>query len=205
MTESNPKAVSWDQRYSSDIYAYGKEANAFFSAQLEHMNPGFLLLPGEGEGRNAVYAAGLGWKVKAFDQSRVGQGKALTLASEFQVEISYSVSSLTDFHFSRDFYDLVGLFFFHADPESRRYLHQEVIQTLKPGGTLILEAFHKEQIRNNTGGPRSPEMLFDETTLAADFISLETQMLEKKKIILDEGPFHQGAAEIIRYIGIKSK
>jgi SAM-dependent methyltransferase len=203
MTEANPKAVSWDQRYSSDIYAYGKEANAFFSTQLEHIEPGVILLPGEGEGRNAVYAAGLGWKVNAFDQSGVGQSKALALASEFKVEISYRVCSMADFHFSRSFYDVVGLFFFHTDPESRRYLHQEVIRTLKPGGKLILEAFHKEQIRNNTGGPRSPEMLFDEGMLASDFISLETQMLEKKKIILDEGPFHQGAAEIIRYIGIK--
>lgn len=205
MAGSNSRAVSWDQRYSSDIYAYGKEANAFFSAQLEHMKPGFLLLPGEGEGRNAVYAAWMGWRVTAFDQSRVGQGKALALASEFKVEISYRVSSLADFHFSRAFYDAVGLFFFHTDPESRKYLHQEVIRTLKPGGKLILEAFHKEQIRNNTGGPRSPEMLFDERMLAADFISLETQLLEKKNIILDEGPFHQGAAEIIRYTGIKSK
>lgn len=204
MTESNPGAVSWDQRYSSDTYVYGKEANAFFSAQLEHMKPGFLLLPGEGEGRNAVYAAGMGWKVTAFDQSRVGQSKALALASEFKVEISYRVSSLADFHFSEDFYDVVGLFFFHTDPKSRKYLHQEVIRTLKPGGKLILEAFHKEQIGNNTGGPRSPGMLFDEMTLAADFISLETHMLEKKTVILDEGPFHQGGAEIIRYIGIKS-
>ena len=91
------------------------------------------------------------------------------------------------------------------EPNGRKYLHQKAIQTLKPGGTLLLEAFHKDQIKNDTGGPKSPALLFDEDTLTADFLSLETHLLEKHKIILDEGPFHQGAAEIIRFTGIKSK
>lgn len=198
-------ALSWDQRYGSETYAYGKKANAFFSAQLEHMNPGRLLLPGEGEGRNAVHAAGLGWAVEAFDQSRVGQSKALALASEFDVEFSYKVCRMEDFDFLQNHYDLVALLFFHVDPDGRKYLHQKAIQSLKPGGTLLLEAFHKDQIKNDTGGPKSPALLFDEDTLAADFLSLETHLLEKHKITLDEGPFHQGAAEIIRYTGIKTK
>lgn len=205
MADKNPKALSWDQRYSSETYAYGKEANAFFSAQLEQMNPGRLLLPGEGEGRNAVYAARQGWKVEAFDQSRVGQSKALALASEFDVEFTYRICRMEDYDFLQNHYDLVVLLFFHADPDSRKYLHQKAIHSLKPGGTVLLEAFHKEQIKNDTGGPKSPALLFDEDTLAADFNSLETRLLEKREIILDEGPFHQGAAEIIRYAGVKSK
>jgi len=174
MTDKNPLALSWDQRYSSETYAYGKNANAFFAAQLEHMNPGRLLLPDEGEGRNAVYAAGLGWAVEAFD-------------------------------FLQNHYDLVALLFFHTDAVNRKYLHQKAIQILKPGGTLLLEAFHKDQLSKNTGGPKSPALLFDEDTLAADFLSLETHLLEKRKILLDEGSFHQGEAEIIRYTGIKPK
>ena len=205
MTDKNPLALSWDQRYSSETYAYGKTANAFFSAQLEQMNPGRILLPGEGEGRNAVHAAGLGWKVEAFDQSRVGQSKALALASEFDVDFTYKVCRIEDFDFVENHYDLVALLFFHADAVSRKYLHQKAIQTLKPGGKLIVEAFHKDQIKNDTGGPKSPALLFDEDTLAADFLSMETHLLEKHKILLDEGSFHQGEAEIIRYTGIKPK
>jgi SAM-dependent methyltransferase len=203
MSESNPRALSWDQRYSSETYVYGKEANAFFSAQLEAMNPGRLLLPGEGEGRNAVHAAGLGWEVEAFDQSRMGLSKALALASEYNVRFSYRVCRMEDFDFSQDRYDLVALLFFHAHADKRSELHRKAVRSLKPGGKLILEAFHKEQINNDTGGPRSALMLYDEEALAADFNRLETTMLEKGRIILNEGPFHQGAAEIIRYTGIK--
>lgn len=205
MAETNPMTLFWDQRYSSDTYAYGKKANAFFSRQLERLKPGRLLLPGEGEGRNAVYASAMGWEVEAFDQSLAGRGKALALASEFNVEFTYRVCRMEDFDFLPGHYDLVALLFFHAEPAARKYLHQKAVQSLKPGGKLILEAFHKEQIQNDTGGPGSLDMLFDEVMLTSDFRSLETSMLEKRKITLDEGPFHQGAAELVRYTGMKTK
>ena len=198
-------SVFWDERYSSDTYVYGKQANAFFAAQLADLKPGRLLLPGEGEGRNAVHASRLGWKVDAFDQSRAGRDKAMALASGFDVDINYALCPLEDFDFPEDEYDLVALLFFHVPEASRRYLHRKVIESLKPGGRLVLEAFHKEQINYNTGGPKSLDMLFDENILEADFTLLETVMLDKQEIILDEGPFHQGPAKIIRYNGIKPK
>jgi len=72
----------WNARYAAAEYAYGTEPNAFFKAQLDQLTPGRLLLPAEGEGRNAVYAAKKGWEVVAFDQSDAGQKKALKLAKE---------------------------------------------------------------------------------------------------------------------------
>jgi len=91
MIDAKKKSQLWDQRYSSEEYAYGKKANAFFSSQLANMSPGHILLPAEGEGRNAVHAATQGWAVEAFDQSFAGQKKALSLASGFGVEIRYQV------------------------------------------------------------------------------------------------------------------
>jgi len=201
----DPKQMSfmWDKRYGTEDYAYGREPNAFFSGQVEKMDPGLMLLPGEGEGRNAVYAALKGWSVDSFDQSSVGQSKALALASERDVEINYQVDQLNNFQFIPNHYDAVGLLFFHADPTSRIYLHRKVCVSLKPGGSLILEAFHKEQVKNNTGGPGDPDMLFDAKTLNSDFAALEIRFLEKLEVVLDEGPFHQGAASVIRFLAIK--
>ncbi|HRP00579.1 MAG TPA: hypothetical protein PLN54_14190, partial [Flavobacteriales bacterium] len=59
----------WDERYGAEEYAYGTAPNAWFAEQLKGLMPGSLLLPAEGEGRNAVPAARLGWKVTAFDLS----------------------------------------------------------------------------------------------------------------------------------------
>ena len=59
-------------------YAYGITPNVFFKETIENYDlKGEILLPAEGEGRNAVYAAKNGLKVTAFDISREGKNKAL--------------------------------------------------------------------------------------------------------------------------------
>ena len=79
----------WDQRYSEPGFAYGREPNGFFRMLIDEMLPGKLLLPGEGEGRNAVYAAGKGWDVTAFYQSSVARDKALEWADSLGLKIDY--------------------------------------------------------------------------------------------------------------------
>ena len=193
----------WDDRYSVSQFVYGKEPNSFFSIELSKNKPGRILLPGEGEGRNSVHAALSGWQVDAFDQSRVGREKALAFASQMGVQINYQACSLDSYPFQLNYYDVVGLTFFHAPETERKYLHQQVVKALVPGGTVILEAFHKEQLGRNTGGPGSLEMLFDEEMILSDFAALEVVLLEKQLIWLNEGPYHQGDASVIRYLGVK--
>lgn len=195
----------WDERYSTQEYVYGKEPNSFFAAELGKITPGSLLLPGEGEGRNAVFAALSGWEVVAFDQSQVGRQKALDLAAETGVNITYEFSSLEEFNFKPDSYDVVALIYFHAPPVQREFLHFKALESLKPGGHIILEGFHKEQLGRNTGGPGSLEMLFDEAMILSDFGNAEALFLEKTLLELNEGAFHQGEASVIRFSAKKSK
>ena len=101
-------------------------------------------------------------------------------------------------------YDADGLIYFHTDGPSREKLHRKVYESLKPGGSIFLEAFHKEQLNNNTGGPKALDLLFDEEILSGDFSRLEILMLEKQQITLNEGLFHQGEASVIRLHGIKA-
>lgn len=193
----------WDKRYDTEEFVYGKEPNAFFASQLELLAPGILLLPGEGEGRNAIHAASLGWKVEAFDQSQVAAEKALTYAAEKGVQLFYTVSGIEDFFFHSDFYDAVGLVYFHVPPPLRTLLHRRVMNALKPGGRVILEAFHISQLGNNTGGPGIPELLFTENLIRSDFAELEILNLDQVCIDLEEGAFHRGEAEVIRFVARK--
>jgi hypothetical protein len=57
----------WDERYNSEDFAYGENPNVFLTETLPQFTPGKALFAAEGEGRNAVFAAGLGWEVSAFD------------------------------------------------------------------------------------------------------------------------------------------
>jgi len=194
----------WNERYSAKDYVYGENPNHFLKEQLDKISiPGKLLLPGEGEGRNGVYAAKLGWQVDAFDQSVNAQNKALKLAQKNKVEINYSVVDLTKFVSLKNHYDAVAIIFVHLSQEFRNAFHKKIIDSLKPGGKIILEVFSKDQLGKNSGGPQDLAMLYNIEDIKNDFSSLKTILLEEVNVLLDEGDKHRGDASVIRFVGEK--
>ncbi|MGB5027334.1 MAG: class I SAM-dependent methyltransferase [Chitinophagaceae bacterium] len=190
----------WDQRYVENETVYGNEPNKFFKLFIDLHKPGTLLLPGEGEGRNAVYAASKGWQVDAFDFSQVAREKALDFARGERVIINYELKNIADFKAGKQ-YDAVGLIFVHLPEVLRRKFHQEVYNSIKPGGFMVLEAFAKEQAQLESGGPRDATLLYDAPSLCNDFPFLHMLSCEQKEIFLDEGDYHKGKASVLRMIG----
>jgi cyclopropane fatty-acyl-phospholipid synthase-like methyltransferase len=193
----------WDQREAQIDYAYGTKPNAFFKQQIDDLTPGKLLLPAEGEGRNAAYAAAKGWDVFAFDISIEGKKKALQLAERMGVEISYEVGEYDNLDYGEDLFDLVAIIFAHVDPRLRAGFHHTMAEQLKPGGKIILEGFSKDQITRTTGGPKNPDMLFSNDELKRDFSNLSRIKIWEREVLLNEGHYHQGLAAIIRATGTK--
>ncbi|MBE0646433.1 MAG: class I SAM-dependent methyltransferase [Bacteroidales bacterium] len=196
-------AENWNERYRSEEYAYGKEPNGFFREFIDSHEPGRLLLPAEGEGRNAVYAAEKGWEVVAFDFSTEGRNKALKLAAERGVAFQYDITELSDFHYSPGSFDAVGLFFVHMASPMREKVHHDLVSCLKPGGRVVLEAFNKRQIKNATGGPNDVSLLFSVQELKSDFREMDILVLEELVQHYDTGIFHRGESETIRMLGRK--
>jgi SAM-dependent methyltransferase len=191
----------WDNRYGAEEYAYGTKPNEYFKVYLEQLAPGRLLLPAEGEGRNAVYAAKLGWDVYAFDQSVEAKAKALRLADHNQVTINYEVTGIENFQPTTEGFDLIALIYVHMPPEIRTKFHQDLAKMLKPGGNIVLEAFNKKQVSNPSGGPKNDALLYDEPSLRNDFQGLSEISINNEEVVLDEGPFHKGKANVIRMLG----
>jgi hypothetical protein len=198
------KTDFWNDRYSSDEYVYGTEPNQFFKEQIQKINPsGRLLLPGEGEGRNAVFAAKLGWNVDAFDQSSVAKMKAETLAKLNNVKINYSNVDLGKFVPQKKFYDCAAIIFVHLPPEIRSGFHSKIIESLRPNGKIILELFSKNQFGKNSGGPQNLDMLSTIEEIKNDFKDLSIIVLREEDIFLNEGEKHSGEASVIRFVGKK--
>lgn len=195
----------WDDRYRSDEYVYGLEPNEFFKGVIDKLKPGKILLPADGEGRNSVYAAMKGWKVDAFDFSRNAVRKALELADKNNVEINYYIDELENLSSNNNSYDVIALIFVHLTPDFRKIVHKNIINLLKPGGILFLEAFAKEQINNETGGPKNIEMLFSKEEIKCDFNNLEIDFIEEADKNINEGKFHTGRSDVVRLVGHKKK
>jgi SAM-dependent methyltransferase len=197
----------WDSRYRNPDYAYGINPNQYFKHFIDHHSPGKLLLPGEGEGRNAVYAALKGWEVTAVDQSTEGKRKAMALAEKNQVSFTYLINNLandpdTDSYRDQQF-DAIALIYVQFPPEIRLHVHKMLVKHLLPGGSLLMEAFSKGQLGRPSGGPQAIELLYDRILLIQDFQQLNILELYEKEEWLEEGPYHQGRAAVIRLLGRK--
>ena len=198
----------WDDRYAEEGYAYGEEPNVFFKQEIDKLPIGKLLMPAEGEGRNAVYAAKNGWNASAFDISQEGKNKALKLAEENKVSIDYQVGQLPDLDFENGQFDAIALIYAHFPPKIKSEYNKILDKKLKKGGTVIFEAFGKKHLkyRNENpkiGGPSDLDSLFSTEELKLDFENYEILLLEEKEVELSEGLYHNGKGSVTRFVGRK--
>ena len=90
--------------------------------------------------------------------------------------------------------------FVHFPPEHRQGLHRKMIDALKPGGLLIMQAFRKEQLNYKSGGPPVEEMLYDEAMLRDDFSTGRITHLVSHNVHLQEGAYHHGEGAVLDLI-----
>jgi len=196
----------WDQRFAEPGYKYGTQPNAWLGQQAHRLAPrSRVLLPGDGEGRNGVWLAAQGHRVLAVDSSAVGLAKAQALAAERGVVIDTLCADLADWQPAPASVDAVVLVFVHLRPALRTTVHRRLAEALVPGGLLLLEAFHPRQIGRSSGGPKEPDMLVSADTLRIDWAGrLEEIEAWEGEVLLDEGPGHQGLAQVTRWLGRRS-
>jgi 2-polyprenyl-3-methyl-5-hydroxy-6-metoxy-1,4-benzoquinol methylase len=198
----------WNNRYAEKEFAYGIEPNQFLEQTLPSIPVGNVLFVAEGEGRNAVYAAKLGWEVDAFDQSEEGKNKALLLAEEQSVKLSYAVADLMEIKYKPNSFDVVALIFAHFSPVDKKQYNQAITKYVKQGGYIIFEAFSKTHLQYNStnpqaGGPSNSDMLFSVQEIVEYFPNFEILTLEEKVYHLKEGVYHKGEGSVIRFLGKK--
>lgn len=198
----------WNERYSATEYAYGTEPNEYLKQQLINIPEGTILFPAEGEGRNAVFAASIGWQVTAFDQSTEGQRKALELAAERRVSIDYLVGEFAEMHFPPAHFDAIALIYAHFPAATKLDYHKKLSSWLKPGGLLIFEAFSKKHLSYRqknpaVGGPDNEAMLFSIREISESFSNYDVLELTETTVNLQEGLYHNGEGSVIRFTGRK--
>lgn len=194
----------WDDRYNQEGHIYGKEPNVFLKNIIDsEVNKGTLLLPAEGSGRNAIYAAKKGWSVDAFDFAESAKENALKFANDENVTINYFVSNIENFVYQENKYDLIAMIYSHLAEKERVEFFNNSFKSLKKGGKLIIEAFTPKQLNKSSGGPKDLELLYTVEDLKEQLKYFYIQSIEELQTNLDEGKYHQGDAEIIRVVAVK--
>ena len=196
----------WDQQFSAPGFKYGTAPNAFVHDQAWRLSPGStVLVPGDGEGRNGVWLAGQGHHVTSADGSSVGLAKTRALAEERGVSIDTVQVDLTTWVPAPESVDGVVLTYVHLPSAVRATVHHHLLSALRVGGTLILEAFHPDQLTRTSGGPKDVTMLFTLDMLRGDVRGVGGAPFEELfawegAVQLDEGPGHRGEAMVTRFV-----
>ncbi|KTF11853.1 class I SAM-dependent methyltransferase [Pseudoalteromonas sp. H103] len=193
----------WDERYDSEQYAYGKDPNDFLAQQYQQLPKGNVISLAEGEGRNAVFLAKMGYSVTAVDGSKVGLEKAAKLAIEHNVNIELIHADLAEFDFGEAKWDAVVSIYCPLPSAVRSAVYKRAVKGLKPGGVFLLEAYTPEQINYNTGGGPSADTKTSKNDLEDDLTGLSFVHLEELKREVFEGSYHTGLASVLQAIAKK--
>ncbi len=205
MAEASENPEFWNSRYKAEEYVYGTAPNDFLAAHTKLLpTAGRILTLAEGEGRNAVFLAGLGYKVSAMDFSQSARKKALHLATEHEVSIDYSLATLEQFDMGQNHWDGVVSIFCHPPSNTRKALYQRIQSALRPGGVFLLESYNKAQLNYNTGGPNHPSLLMSLNELTTAFQHQKILLAQDLIREVQEGKSHTGHASVTQFIARKT-
>lgn len=142
----------FDRTYSSAGARFNTGPNALLAETVRDLPPGRALDVHMGQGRNAVFLASRGWDVTGFDFSEEGVRIAREAAARSGVQLTAIVARHEEFEFGRERWDLVVMSYTWVPlrgPNAAR-----IIESLKPGGTLVFEHLMEE-----SGGERAAAWL----------------------------------------------
>ena len=201
ITDTACETPMWDDRYNTPDYVFG-EAPCEWLVMNRYRLPtvGRALAIGDGEGRNGVFLAECGLDVTSVDLSAVGLQKAEQLAAKRGVSITTVTSDLADFEIPNNHFDVIVAIYTHLPMPLRRDVHRRSVSGLKPDGLVILEAFHKEQPKYTSGGPKTADLLYSIDELKDDFSGLKLLDALDGLCYLNEGDRHQGLGHIVRLV-----
>jgi SAM-dependent methyltransferase len=158
----------WNQRYEGTELVWTIRPNRFLVAEVEGMTPGRALDLACGEGRHAIWLAGLFWEVRAVDFSDVAIAKGRELAERHAVQVEWEVADLTGYVPEPESADLVIVFYLQLPAEQRTPILRRAASAVAPGGTFLLVAHHSRNLEHGHGGPQSADALYSPEDVVAD-------------------------------------
>lgn len=196
-THPNTDPRYWNERYQDEFFAYGQEPNAYLRDQCQRATRGRALCLADGEGRNGVFLAQMGFEVTCLDFSDEARKKALALAQSKGVEIDYQIQDLNQYNLQASSWDLIASIFFQPSVSTRQRLYSQLEQSLNPGGVFILECKCEDNSDPNNRYP-GVEVLRKEIKSLSVVHSLEAQHH------LNEGVYHQGEQRTAQICAVRT-
>ena len=180
---------NWNLRYGAKDLLWSAEPNRFLVQEIEDVEPGKALVPGCGEGRNAIWLATRGWSVVGVDFSDVALERARRLAASRGVTVDWALEDLLEYEPEERAFDLVAILYLHLPPPQFEIVLTRAVDAVASGGTLLLVGHDVRNLTEGYGGPKDPKLLWDSSALVALLKGLEVVKAERvtRPVKTDEG------------------
>lgn len=169
----------WDTRYaSSPDLVWTGEPNRFVVEATVDLPPGRALDLAAGEGRNAVWLAGQGWRVTAVDFSPVAVERGHRLARDRGVEVTWQVADVTRYTPPANDFDLVLIAYLHLPAADLVTVLHRAQAALRPGGTMVVVGHDLANLSGGVGGPQDASLLHTPDAVVAALANLQVRRAE---------------------------
>ena len=170
------RAEEWDERYA-EKQQWSAEPNRLVAELLAELPPGDAVDLAAGEGRHALWLAGLGWRVTAVDFSDVGLARGRQQPGAGGV--TWIVADVVEWTAPDAGLDLVLVAYLHLPQEQTVPLLTRAVGWLRPGGRLLVLGHDVENLTAGVGGPPDAEILHSVERLAPVAALLDVDRLEQ--------------------------
>ena len=187
---SRAEVERWNRILTAEKPAFNVKPNEFLVQMAKGRKPGTALDVGMGQGRNAIWLAQQGWDVTGFDPAEKAVALAQETARKLGVHLKTEVKEMETFDFGEQRWDLILLSYVGG-----RDMTGVLQRALKPGGVLVVEAFHRDATKGRSIGG---DVVFDTGELPALYKQLRVVRYEEPMAI---GDFGQQKVRLVRYCG----
>lgn len=164
-------STEWNQRYAGQDLVWGGEPNTFVADVFGDLVPGRILNVAAGEGRNAIWLAGRGWRVTAIDFSAVAVDKGRRVADKRDLRIDWLVADVRDYE-PKEAFDAVLVCYLHIAPDDRRVVLAQAANAVAPGGMILVVGHDLANLADGIGGPQDPAVLYTPEGISAELPGL---------------------------------
>lgn len=127
----------WADHYHRQSTSHGHRPNPSLVTVASSLTPGRALDAGCGEGRDAAWLAGEGWKVTAVDLAAAALDRARAHA-DAALPIEWVVADLTGWAPPAEYFDLVSSHYVHLPTGAFDGFLTRLASAVAPGGTLLV-------------------------------------------------------------------
>lgn len=182
----------WNRILTSENPTFNTKPNEFLVEMVKDRKKGTALDVGMGQGRNAIWLAQQGWDVTGFDPAEKAVALAEQLAAKAGMRIKTEIKGTEDFDFGERRWDLIVLSYVGGRDNVDR-----VERALKPGGIVVLEAFHRDATK---GASIGGGVVFDTGELPKLYPALRVVRYEEP---LTRADFGMKVVRVMRYCAMR--